>query len=237
MCATCGCGDVHQHHEHEHEHDSRRLRLEHDVLAKNDELAEINRAWLARRRVAALNLLGSPGAGKTTLLERSIRELSSHVSLSVLEGDQETDRDAERIRRAGARAFQINTGTVCHLDAHAVGHALEALQPAEGSVVIVENVGNLVCPALFDLGERAKVLVLSVTEGDDKPAKYPNVFRASDVLVISKTDLLPHVEFDVDRCIADARRVNPKLMVFELSAATGNGLAEWCAWLAAAAPS
>ncbi len=245
MCATCGCNDVHEHHEHEHhehEHDGhahshahvderRRIRIERDVLAKNDALAQQNRAWLARRGVTALNLVSSPGAGKTTLLEHTIRALQGRLAISVLEGDQETQRDAERIRKAGARAVQINTGTGCHLDAHVVGHALEGLAPERGSLVMIENVGNLVCPALFDLGERAKVVILSVTEGEDKPLKYPHMFRASEVMVLSKIDLLPHVSFDVRRCVAYARTIQPKLRVFEVSATSGRGMEEWGAWL------
>ncbi|AKV03373.1 [NiFe] hydrogenase nickel incorporation-associated protein HypB [Labilithrix luteola] len=251
MCATCGCSSdgKHEHHDHgehghhRHDHDghshghthgsteTRRIRLEHEVLAKNDALARENRAWLAGRKVKALNLLGSPGAGKTTLLEASIRALRGRLPVSVLEGDQETEHDAARIRATGARAIQINTGTVCHLDAHVVGHALEELDPPSGSLVVVENVGNLVCPALFDVGEHAKVVVLSVTEGDDKPLKYPHVFRASQVLVVSKVDLLPHVPFDLQQCVANALAVNPALKVFAVSATTGQGLDHFCAWL------
>jgi hydrogenase nickel incorporation protein HypB len=248
MCTTCGCSsdhdhdhdhhqDHHHHHDHDHDHDQhhiaprRTVQLERDILAKNDALARSNRAWLAGRGVVALNLVSSPGAGKTTLLEHTIRALAGRLTVSVIEGDQETARDAERIRATGARALQINTGTGCHLDAHAVGHALEQLAPLAGSLVMVENVGNLVCPALFDLGERAKVVVLSVTEGDDKPLKYPHMFRASEVMVLSKIDLLPHVSFDVRRCIAYARVVRPDIRVFEVSSTTAAGMDEWCAWL------
>jgi hydrogenase nickel incorporation protein HypB len=207
------------------------VRIERDVLAKNAELARQNRSWLDRHGVTALNVMSSPGAGKTTLLEHTIRALGGRLPIAVLEGDQETERDATRIRAAGARAVQINTGTGCHLDAHLVGHALEALAPPRASLVVIENVGNLVCPALFDLGEHAKVVILSVTEGDDKPLKYPHVFRASDVMIINKVDLLPHVTFDVARCIAYARALRPKLEIFELSATTGQGTDAWHGWL------
>lgn len=241
MCATCGCDGEHEAHEHDHghehgldhghEHPSRTVRLERDLLAKNATLAGQNRAWLARREVVAFNLVSAPGSGKTTLLERTIAQLSGDPVVSVIEGDQETENDALRIRAAGARALQINTGTGCHLDAHAVGHALSTLDPPRRSIVLIENVGNLVCPALFDLGERAKVVVASVTEGDDKPLKYPHMFRASQLLVLNKLDLLPHVRFDVEACIARARSVNPRIRVFALSATTGEGMAAWCAWL------
>ena len=244
MCATCGCEthhhDEHGQHAHAHEHDGnghhhdaerRTLRLERDVLAKNDAYARQNRAWLAARGVAALNLVSSPGAGKTTLLEATIRALQGRLPISVLEGDQETERDAERIRATGARAVQLNTGKGCHLEAHAEGHALERLSPPPRSLVMIENVGNLVCPALLDLGEHAKVVVLSVTEGDDKPLKYPHMFRASRVMILNKKDLLPHVHFDVEACLDRARRVSPELEIFVLSATTGEGLAPWCDWL------
>lgn len=234
-----GHHEPHAHHDHgehgEHGEDAlatrRTMQLERDILAKNDAFARSNRAWLAERGVVALNLVSSPGAGKTTLLEHTIRALAGRLSVSVIEGDQETVRDAERIRATGARAVQINTGTGCHLDAHAVGHALEELAPLAGSLVMVENVGNLVCPALFDLGERAKVVVLSVTEGDDKALKYPHMFRASEVMVLSKIDLLPHVSFDPRRCIAYARAIRPGLRVFEVSSTSAAGMDEWCAWL------
>jgi hydrogenase nickel incorporation protein HypB len=237
MCATCGCstGIHHEHdhpHEHPHPHDHRRVvTLEGELLAKNDRLALRVRGWLGRRRILALNVLSGPGAGKTTLLERTIRELAPVAPVSVLEGDQETTRDADRVREAGANATQINTGTGCHLDAAMVEAGLHTLQPPEGSLLFIENVGNLVCPALFDLGERAKVVLLSTTEGEDKPLKYPHMFRAARVLVLSKIDLLPHLTFDVERCLANARRVNPHLKVFLVSAQRGDGVAVWCDWL------
>jgi hydrogenase nickel incorporation protein HypB len=245
MCASCGCGGEHDHghahgHAHDYEHDHghdrehgsvRRLRLERAILEKNDAHARENRAWLARREVTAVNLIGAPGAGKTALLEATLKAMAGLVPISVIEGDQQTERDAARIRAAGGRAVQLNTGTGCHLDAHAVGHALEELDPPPGSLVVIENVGNLVCPALFDLGEKAKVVVLSVAEGEDKPVKYPHMFRASEVLVVSKVDLLPHLQFDVEQCLAHAREVQPWQRVLRASAATGEGIEDWCRWL------
>ncbi|HVQ76097.1 MAG TPA: hydrogenase nickel incorporation protein HypB [Candidatus Binatia bacterium] len=224
---------------HGHHHDDRDARargviqLERDVLARNALLAERNRGWFLGRGILALNLVSSPGAGKTALLERTIRDLGATLPILVIEGDQATARDAERIRAAGARALQITTGTVCHLDAAMVARALRELDPPPGSVVMIENVGNLVCPALFDLGEHGKVVIVSVPEGDDKPIKYPHMFRASDVMVLNKIDLLPHVRFDVARCIAFARQVNPRLEVLEVSATRGDGLEAWYAWLRA----
>jgi hydrogenase nickel incorporation protein HypB len=255
MCATCGCASGHDHdhdhehdghdhddhahehpHEHPHEHTHtpgpRLIQLERDVLARNDGLAARNREWFAERGVLALNLVSSPGAGKTALLERTIRDLGSALSLVVIEGDQATARDADRIRRAGGRAVQVNTGTVCHLDAGMIGRAVAELEPRAGSIVMIENVGNLVCPALFDLGEQAKVLVASVTEGEDKPLKYPHMYRASTLMLLNKIDLVPHVAFDVERCVAYAREVNPRLEVLGTSATRGDGLREWYAWLA-----
>jgi hydrogenase nickel incorporation protein HypB len=207
------------------------VELEREVLAKNDRAAERNRDWLASRGILALNLMSSPGAGKTTLLERTIRELGTELGISVVEGDQETVFDAERIRATGCPTLQLNTGTGCHLEAEMLGAALEKLGPASGSVVMIENVGNLVCPALFDLGEYAKAVVLSVTEGEDKPLKYPYMFRACRLMILNKIDLLPHVQFDVERCVAYARRVNPSIEVIRVSATTGEGLDDWYAWL------
>ena len=198
------------------------MKLEHDLLARNKSIAARNRAWLAGRNVVAWNFVSSPGAGKTSLLERLIR--MSQRRISVIEGDQATENDARRIREAGASAVQVNTGAGCHLDAAMVARALETLDPPEGSMLVIENVGNLVCPALFDLGERAKVVVASVTEGEDKPIKYPHMYRASDLMVLNKIDLLPHVAFDVDRCIAHAASVNPKIRSVKVSATRGDGL-------------
>jgi hydrogenase nickel incorporation protein HypB len=214
------------------------IALEQDVLAKNQLLAEHNRGWLASRHITALNLVSSPGAGKTTLLERTIRDLQalhSTRSIEVIEGDQATLNDAERIRATGCRVVQINTGTGCHLDAGMVSRALAQLDPPPRSWLMIENVGNLVCPALFDLGEQAKVVILSVTEGEDKPLKYPHMFRASRLMLLNKIDLLPHLRFDVERCLAYARQVNPAIEVLQVSAETGAGMKAWYAWLKAAA--
>jgi hydrogenase nickel incorporation protein HypB len=249
MCSTCGCGtdevrvtvlqhDHHHHHDHdtaEHvhtDHDQDRthsIQLEQAVLAKNDYLAAHNREWLGARGLAAINVMSSPGSGKTTLLERTIRD--SGLALSVIEGDQETTVDAERIRVAGARSVQVNTGAGCHLDAAMIHRALDQLQPERG-VVVIENVGNLVCPALFDLGEARRVVIISVTEGDDKPRKYPHMFSAADLIVVNKTDLLPYVDFDVDRLTTDARALRPGVEVLTLSARTGENVDAWYAWLA-----
>jgi hydrogenase nickel incorporation protein HypB len=218
-------------HDHHHVHGRDRthtLKLEQAVLAKNDHLAEHNRSWLASRGLTAINVMSSPGAGKTTLLERTI--IDSGLTLSVIEGDQETTVDAERIRAAGARSVQVNTGAGCHLDAAMVRRALDQLQPQAG-VVVIENVGNLVCPALFDLGEARKVVIISVTEGDDKPLKYPHMFSAADLIVINKTDLLPYVDFDVERLTRDARKLQPGVEVLTLSARTGDNLDRWFGWL------
>jgi hydrogenase nickel incorporation protein HypB len=233
---------VHAHsHEVEHVHaDGTRhalhpasvIELEARVLAKNDALAGHNRAWLAERGILALNLMSAPGAGKTTLLERTIRETATRRPLFVLEGDQATANDGERIRAAGAPVVQINTGTGCHLDADMVARALADLNPAAGSIVVIENVGNLVCPALFDIGERYRIVVLSVTEGDDKPLKYPHMFRAADLVLLNKIDLLPYVDFDVARATANARAVNPEVTLISVSARTGQGMRDWYDWLA-----
>ena len=223
------------HHDHQHTHDHTHgttVSLEAEILAKNDKLAERNRGWFAGRNILALNLVSSPGAGKTTLLERTIRDLSGQFPINVIEGDQETTNDAERIRSTGCDVVQINTGTGCHLEADMLARGLEELKPPLDSVVMIENVGNLVCPALFDLGEKCKVAILSVTEGEDKPLKYPHMFRASDVMILNKIDLLPHVQFDVEKCIESARQVNPGIQVFEVSATTGEGLDSWYQWLA-----
>ena len=206
------------------------IDLEQRVLAKNDKLAADNRRWLDDRSVVAVNVMSSPGSGKTTLLERTIRELDRPVN--VIEGDQETTYDADRIRAAGARAVQVNTGSGCHLDATMVHQALVELDPERESLVVVENVGNLVCPALFDLGESAKVVVISVTEGDDKPLKYPHMFATADLVVVNKTDLLAHVDFDVERLTEDARTLNPGVQVLSLSARTGDQIGSWYDWLA-----
>lgn len=207
------------------------LRIEQDILAKNNGFAGANRARFAAEGVLALNLISSPGAGKTTLLVATVNALKASRAVGVIEGDQETSNDADRIRATGVRAVQINTGRGCHLDAHMVGHALDDLPLAVGGVLFIENVGNLVCPAGFDLGEAHKVAILSVTEGDDKPLKYPDAFAAADLMILSKIDLLPHVDFDVERCIGHARAINPAIEVLQLSARTGAGMDAWLSWI------
>lgn len=243
-------GHEHDHHHHHdgHTHDygqgpahahapglsqSRMVQIEEDILGKNNEYANANRRYFSEHGILTLNLVSSPGSGKTTLLTRTIEDLKAELSLAVIEGDQQTANDAERIRETGVKALQINTGKGCHLDAHMVGHALDGLKPEEASVLFIENVGNLVCPAAFDLGEAHKVAILSVTEGEDKPIKYPDMFHAADLMILNKTDLLPYLEFDVDKCIDYARRVNPGIKVLQLSATRGDGLDAWYQWIRA----
>jgi hydrogenase nickel incorporation protein HypB len=223
----------HHHHEH-HRHGDGQHQIVHlgaDILAKNDALAAANRSWLTARRIVALNLMSAPGAGKTALLEATIRRLKDEMPIFVLEGDQATTNDSERIRRAGAHAVQINTGTGCHLDAHMVAHGLEDLDPVAGSLVFVENVGNLVCPALFDVGEQRRIVLLSVTEGDDKPHKYPHMFAKADLVLINKIDLLPYVDFNCDRAVAAIHDVNPDATVMRLSVRSDDGFDDWVRWL------
>jgi len=247
MCGVCGCGEGettiegHDHHQHDHDHhphehkdgETRLIRVERDILDKNNGFAAANRRHFDRLGMLALNLVSSPGSGKTTLLTRSLAELQRDFPVAVIEGDQQTSLDAERIRATGAHAIQINTGKGCHLDAHMVGHAVEDLQPSAGTVLFIENVGNLVCPAAFDLGEAHKVVILSVTEGEDKPLKYPDMFHAASLMLLNKTDLLPHLDFDVAACLENARRVNPGIKVLQLSAKTGEGMEGWYRWLRA----
>jgi hydrogenase nickel incorporation protein HypB len=212
---------------------SRMVQIERDILSKNDGYAAQNRNRLKEQGIFALNLVSSPGSGKTTLLCRTIEQLKSKLSIAVIEGDQQTSYDAERIRTTGVPALQINTGKGCHLDAFMVGAALQKLAPADDSLLLIENVGNLVCPAAFDLGEAHKVAILSVTEGEDKPLKYPDMFRAASLMLLNKIDLLPYVSFKLDLAIEHARRVNPALTVIKVSATTGEGFDEWLAWLEA----
>lgn len=209
----------------------RLVRIERDVLAKNDGYARQNRAWFEQHGVLALNLVSGPGSGKTSLLERTLRDLKAEFDLAVIEGDQQTANDAERIRATGVSALQINTGKGCHLDAHQIGHALEELKPADHGLVFIENVGNLVCPAMFDLGEAGKVVLLSVTEGEDKPIKYPDMFHHAAAVLLNKIDLLPYVRFDVDRCLDYLRQVNREAPVFQVSATAGEGMDGWYGWL------
>ena len=207
------------------------VQIEQDILGKNDQYAAANRSWFQAHGILALNLVSSPGSGKTSLLTRSIQDLKDQYPLAVIEGDQQTSHDADRIRATGVPALQINTGKGCHLDAHMVGHAIESLALAPRSLLFIENVGNLVCPAAFDLGEAHKVAILSVTEGEDKPLKYPDMFHAADLMLLNKIDLLPYLDFDVAQCIAYAQRVNPDIEVLQVSAHSGEGLEAWYAWL------
>jgi len=205
------------------------VELEQAVLAKNDSAAQRNRAWLRARNVLAINVMSSPGSGKTTILERTVRELARPVY--VIEGDQETQYDADRIRATGAPVVQINTGAGCHLDADMLHRGVHELDPSPYSVLFVENVGNLVCPALFDLGEEHRTVVMSVTEGPDKPLKYPHMFAGSGLVLLNKVDLLPYLDFDTDAFLRDVRRVNPDADVLHVSATTGEGLDGWYSWV------
>ena len=257
MCTVCGCGEgesriegrSHQHdhqgHDDHHHHyghgpahahapgmeQTKMVQIEQDILSKNNDYANANRRFFAERGILALNLVSSPGSGKTTLLTRTLNDLKKEMPLAVIEGDQETSQDAERIRETGISAIQINTGKGCHLDAHQVGHAVEHLSPAAKSVLFIENVGNLVCPAAFDLGEASKVAILSITEGEDKPIKYPDMFHAADLLLINKIDLLPYLDFNLEQCIEYARRINPGIQILSVSATTGEGMEEWYRWV------
>lgn len=253
MCTTCGCGNPHSHthidekgnvvthahdhggHDHSHGHaHTRTVTVEQDILARNNAIADENRALFAAKKILALNFVSSPGSGKTELLCATVRDKPADApEILVIEGDQQTDNDANRIRATGADAVQINTGKGCHLDAEQVKLALSIRPPADNSLVLIENVGNLVCPAEFDLGEVHKVVVISVTEGADKPLKYPDMFAAADLMIINKIDLAPYVNFDMDKCEEYARRVNPSIRSLRVSATTGEGLEKWWAWLRA----
>jgi hydrogenase nickel incorporation protein HypB len=225
---------THTHHPSEttstHSH-SKTISLEQDILAKNNLTAAQNRGWFKGRNILALNLMSSPGSGKTTLLTRTITDLKNQLTISVIEGDQETTNDAKKIQDTGCKVVQINTGAGCHLDAEMVEQGLQQLNPPLDSVVMIENVGNLVCPALFDLGENLKVVILSVTEGEDKPIKYPQMFRNSQVMILTKIDLLPYLNFDAQKCIEYALTVNPVIQIFQVSAMTGEGLDNWYNWI------
>ena len=257
MCTVCGCGSEGETHVHDQSHDqshdhshghhhyghggaglnvvgfsqNKLIEIEKNILSKNDGYAESNRHWLNQHGMAALNLVSSPGAGKTTLLVETLLRIKNDFSVGVIEGDQETANDADRIKETGVAAIQINTGKGCHLDAHMVGHAIQALPLNRDGVVFIENVGNLVCPASFDLGEDAKVVILSTTEGEDKPIKYPDMFSVSDLMLISKIDLLPYLDFNVDQAIDYAKRVNPNLEIILLSAKSGEGMEAWINWI------
>jgi len=258
MCETCGCGKsdgfkihdpdhthsqesdyTHEHdhvsaHDHQHEHDhphKKVIDLDIDILSRNNMIAGMNRRFLEGRKVLCFNLVSSPGSGKTTLLEKTISHLIPSRKIYVIEGDQQTNIDADRIEKAGAPALQINTGSGCHLDAGMIDAALRKMDIEFGSVLLIENVGNLVCPAIFDLGEYKRVLIVSVTEGDDKPLKYPKMFETSHLCVINKSDLLPYVDFRSDVFINNARVINHHLEFIELSAKTGEGMNLFFEWI------
>jgi len=248
MCDSCGCGDTAEHdhdhdhaHPHTHDHDhgpahdhtteTRTVTLEKKILSKNDELAERNRRWLAERGVVALNLISAPGTGKTYLLERTLERLSGNVKCAVIAGDQKTDNDARRLAGKGAKVVQVETNSACHLDAERVGQALPDVVENDTKLLFIENVGNLVCPTAFDLGENFKVALMSVTEGEDKPAKYPSLFTQSPIIVLTKTDLIPHLDWDLSTCRDILQKVHPGIFLFELSARTGDGMDGWIDYL------
>ncbi len=256
MCTVCGCNETEEHgHSHDHTHknghhhhhygegeaglhiagmDQKNIvQVEMDILSKNNGYAAENRSFFSKKGILALNLVSSPGSGKTSILETSLTVLKDKISLKVIEGDQQTTQDADRINKTGVQALQVNTGKGCHLDAHMIGHTFDALNIEEDSLLFIENVGNLVCPAAFDLGEYCKVVILSVTEGEDKPLKYPDMFAASDLMLLNKVDLLPHLNFDVEKCISFARQVNPKIQILQISATSGEGMDKWYSWLKA----
>ena len=224
-------GVAHDHHHDDQAVNSRLIQLERDILHENALLAARNRGYLDAKRIFAINLVSSPGSGKTMLLERTLTDLKKDLSFNVIEGDQQTSVDADRIKATGTNAVQINTGKGCHLDAHMVLHAIQEVEPEENSILFIENVGNLVCPSMFDLGENERVVIISVTEGDDKPLKYPDMFHTSGVCIINKTDLLPYVPFDCDTLIENAKKINPNLIFFQTSCTSGEGLNDWYDWL------
>ena len=242
MCATCGC-DSHSHshshehnHDHDHSHSKKVVDVETDILYENNLLAQRNRGYFEAKNILALNLVSSPGSGKTSLLERTLTDLKGQESFYVVEGDQQTTNDADRIHATGTKVVQINTGKGCHLDAHMVMHAVQGMKPVENSIMFIENVGNLVCPAMFDLGEKERVVIMSVTEGEDKPLKYPDMFHSSTICIINKIDLLPYVPFNLEKAKENALKVNHKLEIIEVSCTTGQGLQDWYTWLRSNVP-
>ncbi len=242
MCGICGCSEnnlvvSHNHDEsatenHHHNHDeTRMIEIEQNVFAKNDQFAFNNKKYFLDKKIMALNIMSSPGSGKTTLLTKTIDNYKNNKAISVIVGDQHTQLDAEKLIKVGGNVLQVNTGRMCHLDAHLVGHAVVDLAVKENSLLFIENVGNLVCPALFNLGEMHKIVLLSVTEGDNKPLKYADMFRVADLMIINKIDLLPYVEFDIEKCIEYAQSINPHIEILTLSATQGKGLNSWYGWL------
>ncbi len=231
MCGECGCEDNEHHHHHHHEHQETEISMKQDLMAFNDKLAAWNRGFFAAKKILAVNLLSGDGAGKTTLLEAVLPKIKDKVKTFVIEGDLQTELDAERIRKTGVGAVQINTGKGCHLDAHGIHHAIEDANLADNSMLFIENVGNLVCPASFDLGEDLRIVLLSVAEGEEKPLKYPHIFANADAMVISKIDMSALAGFDADKAEEYAKRVNPNLKVFHLSAKTGKGVDDLANWI------
>jgi len=243
MCATCGCDantitgeHTHNGETHSHSHTQKVVNIERDVLHENNLLAERNRGYFEAKNIFAMNLVSSPGSGKTTLLERTLTDLKGQLEFAVIEGDQQTSNDADRIHATGTKVTQINTGKGCHLDSHMVMHAIQGMKPKSNSVLFIENVGNLVCPAMFDLGEKERVVIISVTEGDDKPLKYPDMFHSSTLCIINKIDLLPYVPFDIEKVKENALKINHKLQIIELSCTSGEGLETWYNWLKSKVP-
>lgn len=232
MCATCGCGPTHHHsHDHSHSHEKKVVDVEQDILHENNLLAQRNRGYFEGKNIFSINLVSSPGSGKTSLLERTLTDLKGELTFAVIEGDQQTTNDADRIHATGTKVTQINTGKGCHLDAHMILHATQGMKLQSESVLFIENVGNLVCPAMFDLGENERVVVISVTEGEDKPIKYPDMFHSSTLCIINKIDLLPYVPFNLEKAKEYARKVNPNLEIIEVSCTSGEGLSVWYDWL------
>ena len=212
------------------------MEVEKDVLYQNNLLGERNRGFFEAKNILAMNLVSSPGSGKTSLLEKTLISMKGEMEFAVIEGDQQTTNDADRIHATGTKVTQINTGKGCHLDAHMVLHAVQGMKLKNDSVLFIENVGNLVCPAMFDLGEKERVVIISVTEGDDKPLKYPDMFHTSTVCVINKIDLLPYVPFSMDKVKENALKINHKLEFVEVSCTSGEGLTNWFNWLRSKQP-
>jgi hydrogenase nickel incorporation protein HypB len=257
MCTTCGCegngnkismtvfgeknksntqkhSHSHEHHSHEHEHEhehrhkhSHKINIEVDVLSQNNLTAERNRGWFEAKNIFSINMMSSPGSGKTSILERTIKDMKDKLNFYIIEGDQQTMNDAERIGNAGAPVIQVNTGNGCHLDAEMINKAVKQLNVKDNSLVIIENVGNLVCPSLFDLGESKRIVIMSTTEGEDKPVKYPTIFERADICIINKIDLLPYLNYDLEKAKNYALRVNHHLQFIEVSATTGEGMEKW----------
>lgn len=242
MCGICGCSEENEeilHHKHDHQdrltshhHDAEgMIQIEQNILEKNNQFAERNKNYFSQNKILALNIMSSPGSGKTTLLTKTITDLKNKIQSAVIVGDQQTDYDAKQLQSTGTPAVQVNTGKICHLDAHMIGHAIDELPVNKNMILFIENIGNLVCPALFHLGESYNIVILSVAEGDNKPLKYPDMFRSADLMILTKLDLLPYIEFDVEQCINYARRIKPNLEVLQLSVKHSEGLTPWYDWL------